>query len=348
MQNAECDSTELVEVRKQNEVKTNVGRGSPRQLPVWRGKTTPYIRVPVLLGVLRVSVLNPCLSIREAASGKTWRLMVPLIALSLAGCTLHPPGESDERDTASQLGKPFEKRIQSREVRPLPANPTQDQIVEFALLNNADLEQKYWAWRAAIEQIPQDGTQSATLNIAGGTTITRGHTSWSSSTLTFGNDPMTDIKWPGKLDAAAKQSLENARAAGRRFRKAKYDLRNKILSAYYDYALTAELIRLEQANRQLLELTASTTEARNRVGSAGQEDVLKAGDEVDMSENGIASMRAQLPGQRAMLNALLGRASDAPLPVPSELPPTRTLAYADSDLIHLAVKNNPELDRAGR
>jgi len=261
----------------------------------------------------------------------------------LVSCTAHPPGEREERDAALRAGQPFAKRMEDRQMPPLPANPTPDQLVEYALINNAELEQRYWEWRSAIEQIPQDGTQTATLNVAAGTSITNGRASWGSSTVTLANDPMTDIKWPGKLDAAARQTLENAKAAGQRFLKAKYELRNKVLSAYYDYALNAELIRLEQNNRQLLQTTAAGTEARNRSGSSGQQDVLKAINEVDISGNDIASMESQLPSQRAAINAMLSRPADAPLPAPAELPPARSLAYGDAELVELAAKQNPEL-----
>jgi outer membrane protein TolC len=263
--------------------------------------------------------------------------------IGLAGCTVHPPGEREERDAALQAGKPFEKRMEDRNIPPLPENPTPDQILQYALLSNAELEQHYWEWRSAIEQIPQDGTQTTTLNIAAGASITNGRTSWGSSTVALSNDPMTDIKWPAKLDAAAKQTLENAKAAGQRFIRAKYDLRTKVLNAYYDYALNAELIRLEQSNRQLLRTTATVTRSRNRAGSSGQQDVLKANNEVDLSDNEIASMQSQLPTQRAAINALLSRPADAPLPVPAELPPARPLAYGDGELIELAAKQNPEL-----
>ncbi len=271
------------------------------------------------------------------------RLAIAALLIGLPACTIHPPGEREERDAAAQSGKPFEKRMENRQIAPLPQNPTPDQVVEYALLNNAELEQHYWEWRSAIEQIPQDGTQSATLNIAAGTNITNGRTSWDNTTLTLAKDPMTDIKWPGKLDAAAKQTLQNAKATGQRFLKAKYDLRNKVLSAYYDYALNAELIRLEQSNEQLLQTTATVTQAQNRAGGSSQQDVLKAANEIDLSRNDIAQMQSQLPAQRATLNALLSRAADAPLPNPTDLPPTRAITYADADLIDLAAKQNPEL-----
>ena len=271
------------------------------------------------------------------------RLVTIVLLVGLASCTVHPPGEREERATAVQMGKPFEKRIEVRQIQPLPENPTPDQLVEYALLSNAELEQHYWEWRSAIEQIPQDGTQTSSLNAAVGTSITKGRTSWGNSTLALSNDPMTDIKWPDKLDAAAKQALENARAAGHRFIKAKYDLRNKVLSAYDDYALNAELIRLEQSNQQLLRTTAMVTEARNRAGSSGQQEVLKASNEVDVSGNDIANRESQLPSQRAAINALLSRPADAPLPVPAELPPSRTVVYGDEQLVELAAKQNPEL-----
>jgi outer membrane protein TolC len=242
-----------------------------------------------------------------------------------------------------QSGKPFQKPFEVRQVPPLPDNPTPDQLVRYALITNAELEQRYWEWRSAIEQIPQDGTQATTLNLAAGSTISNGRTSWANSTLALSNDPMTNIKWPGTLDAAARQSLENARAAGRRFIKAKFDLRNKLLSAYDDYALNAQLIRLEQSNQQLLKTTATVTQAQNRAGNAGQQDVLKAKNEVDMSGNEIANMQSQLPAERAAINALLSRPADAPLPLPVDLSPARSLAYSDGELVDLAAKQNPEL-----
>jgi outer membrane protein, heavy metal efflux system len=263
--------------------------------------------------------------------------------IALAGCTVHPPGERDQRDAASQAGKPYAEPIDTRQAPQFPKNPTPDQLVEYALLTNADLEQRYWEWQSAIEQIPQDGTQPATLSFSAGTALTRGHASWSSTTVGLSNDPMSDIKWPSKLDASAKQTLENARAAGRRFFKAKYELRDKVLAAYYDYALNAQLIRLEEGNQQLLKTTVAITEARSRAGSSGLEDVLKAQNDLDMSGNEIANMESQLAGRRATVNALLNRPADAPLPTPTDLPAPRPIAYTDTQLVALAAKQNPEL-----
>lgn len=269
--------------------------------------------------------------------------MTLFLFVAIAGCTAHPQGEQAERNAALHAGKPFEKPASERTAPPLPENPTADDLVRYALLTNADLEQRYWDWRSAIEQIPQDGTQPTNLAISAGTTLNNGNLSRDRTTLAAFNDPMADIVWPEKISVAAKRALENARAAGLRFQKAKFDVRNKILGAYYDYALTAELIRQEEANAELLQTTAMVIEARNRAGSAGQQDLLKARNELDISRNNIANMKSQLPSLRAALNALLNRDAESSLPIPAQLPTTRPVVYSDEELLALAAKQNPEL-----
>ena len=265
------------------------------------------------------------------------------------GCTAHPPGESDERKAALAAGKPFEGRFDQRNIPPLSVDPSLEDLVRYALLSNAELEQKYWEWRSAIEQIPQDGTQATNLALSINQGFSRGSTGIDRTTLSGGNDPMTDIVLPAKLSTAARRALENARASGFRFRKAQLDLRSKVISAYCDYALTAELIRLEQSNGQLLKTTANVVEARNRAGGAGQQDLLKALTEVDLSANEVSAMQAQLPGQSAVVNALLGRPSWAELPIPAQLPPSKPFAYTDEKVRALAeAQDSPEQSAMAR
>jgi len=270
-----------------------------------------------------------------------WASLVLLA--SLAGCTVHPPGEREERAAALRAGKPFESRTDNRALSPLSASPTTDEMVRYALLANADLEQKYWEWRSAIEQIRQDGTQPTNLVLFAGVPITNGSTAFDRTTVTVANDPMADILWPDKPTTAARRALDIARAAGARFLKARYEVRRKVLNAYFDYALTAELIRLEQRNAELLQITVTATEARNRAGAAAQQDVLKAANELDLSRNEIANLHAHLPAQRAMLNSLLNRSPDAAIPLPDQLPARRPVPHTDSELLALAAQRNPEL-----
>jgi outer membrane protein TolC len=271
-----------------------------------------------------------------------------LISMLVAGCTVHPPGEAEERRAAIDAGRPFSSPVERREVPELPENPTPDDLVRRALLSNADLEQKYWAWRSAIEQVPQDGTQATNLALSAGLDITRGRTGQDAATLGLGNDPMADIVLPPKLSTAARRALENARAAGLRFRKAQFELRAKVLGAYADYALTAELARLEEASGALLQMTVTAVEARNRAGAAGQQELLKARNELDLSRNELAGMRARLPAEQAALNAMLDRPADAPIALPDRMPASAPLSRDDAEVLRLAAGGNPELSALAR
>ena len=220
--------------------------------------------------------------------------------------------------------------------------------MEFALAHNGALEAKFWDWKSAIEQIPQDGTEPTNLALSASLNITRGKTSPSQAVISAGNDPMTDILLPPKLSVAARRALETARAAGARFRKAGWELHAAVLSAAADYSLTAELIAIEQSNLQLLQNVAANTEVRKPRRRALQRDVLKSRIEIDLSASTLANLQSQLPGQRASLNALLGRPVEAPLsptPLPSKpLPITET----DEQLLTLAAQQNPELAALAR
>jgi outer membrane protein TolC len=264
--------------------------------------------------------------------------------IGVGGCTVHPKGEQEERHAALEAGKPFQRPIEQRSAPTLPENPTADDLVRYALLTNADLEKQYWEWCSAIEQIPQDGSQATNLAISGGTIISDGSLSRERTSLSAMNDPMQNIVLPEKLSVAAKRALANAHAVGLRFQKEKFAVRKKVLDAYYDYALTAELIRLEEANAALLQTTVTSTEARNRAGAVGQVDVIKARNELDLSRNDLANLKSQLPSQLAMLNALLNRESTASLPPPAHLPTTQPISATDDQLLELAAKQNPELN----
>jgi Cu(I)/Ag(I) efflux system membrane protein CusA/SilA len=335
---------------------TGTGADVMRRLaaPMLGGLFTSFLMelliYPIIFYVAKSIRLSPSPGTPGEGRGGSLSKLSPALVLALilvpliSGCTVHPPGEREERQAALDAGKSFTDPVPA-----LPDNATPDQLVEHALLTNADLQQKFWEWRAAIEQIPQDGTQATNLAISTNIGFFNGSTGLDRTTLSAGNDPMADIVLPAKLSAAARRALENARAAGMRFRAAQFELRSKVLSAYYDYALTGALIRLEQSNAQLLQTTATVVEARNRAGAAGQQDLLKARNEIDLSANDIANMQAQLPAQRAALNALLGREPGAALDVPSELPTAAPkLKHTDEEILALAAAQNPQLGALAR
>ncbi len=270
------------------------------------------------------------------------------LVLMAASCTVHPAGEREERVLSNEAGTIYDKLPELRQLPTLSATPTADELVTYALLSNADVETAYWQWKSALEQVPQEGTQKTNLMLTYSTMITNGTTAASMNTLGTGSDPMNNIVLPDKLRTSATVALENARAAGLRFDKARFELRSKVLSAFYDYVLTAEMMRLEKNNVELLSLIAQVTQSRIGFGGGTQQDMLRADNELDMAKNELATQQAKLPQEQAQLNALLDRSPDAPLDPPAALPAPRDIPGDGADLLALAAQNNPELQALAR
>ncbi len=270
-------------------------------------------------------------------------LVAGALAVSLGACTVHPQGEKLERAKVEQVGAVYERPDEKREVGVIGPEATPEEMVTYALLTNAEVEEKYWEWRAALEQVPQEGTQKTNLSLSLSSMIENGGTAWKMTNVGAGNDAMNNLVLPSKLKTAAEVALENARAAGLRFDRARYELRAKVLAAYYDYALTAELARLEEENEKLLELTAKMVRLRIGTGASMQQDLLKTESAQEASENEVAGLLAKMEGERVALNVLLNREAGTEIAVPARLPEWREISENDAELLRDAGEGNPEI-----
>ncbi len=268
-----------------------------------------------------------------------------LSALAFSGCAFHPAGEKEEREKLENIGRPYAERA---EPPALPEAPGPEDYLRHAFLNNADLEARYWDWRAAVEQIPQDASLPNaavpfSYMFSGGNMK-----AWDRATLGVTNDPMTNIPFPSKLATAGRRALEAARAAGLRFEEAKFLLQSQVLSTYYDLALLAESIRIQEENLALLRSINGQAAVRVQSGASTQQDLLKSQTELDLAGNELANLRSQVPGLTARMNALLGRPAGAPVPLPPALPAPRPLPVSDGELIRLGSERSPELAALAR
>jgi cobalt-zinc-cadmium efflux system outer membrane protein len=262
-------------------------------------------------------------------------LAMTLIA-GLTSCAIHPRGEREERELAR-------KAYVKTEPQPLAADASLEQILERAYRANADLERLYWEWIAALEAIPQEASPGTNLALSVESMFEDGKTSLRQTTLGVGNDPMSNLPWPGKLSTAGARALENARAAGFRFQAGKLELRAGVLGAYYAYALLAETLRLKQREASLLEVAADASEGPVRAGTASAGQLLTAQNQRDLAINDLENLKARVPGSLAGLNALLGREAAEPLDLPRELPAARDLPYTDREILGFLAERNPEL-----
>lgn len=262
----------------------------------------------------------------------------------LAGCVLAPQGAKHELGALDRSGRPFERAFEDRGLPELPPEPTAQDILKRALLSNGEVEAAYYEWAKAVHRIEQAGGYPNTplsLNLSymlsgGGTNV------FDRMTMNIGSDPMENLAFPPKVYQAAKVALDDARAAGRRFIGAKLDVQKKILSAWAEYALLTEKIRVQEETVSLLKLISDTAVSRVQAG-APQQDLIRVETEYRLAQDELKTLESRLPQQRAVLNAMMARKPDDPLSPPKEIASERTVTADDSTLLLLASERNPEL-----
>jgi len=271
-------------------------------------------------------------------------MAVLLGALGLASCVIRPKGEPAERERAAEAGAAFARRFEERELPDLPADAGLAAMQQRAALANAEIERSYWDWRAAIERIPQESTTPTAAALSLETMVSGGMGSFlDRSSFTLSNDPMANIPWPRKLAVAGRIALDEARAAGFRFEKARLELRERVTAAWWEWSVLGERIRLKEADLAYLDVAVAAVEARVRAGAATQGELLKLRVEERLARSDLETLRSEVPGRRAELNALLSRGPDAPVAMPLAMDAARPADFADDALLARAADRNPEL-----
>ena len=266
-----------------------------------------------------------------------------LVAGSLVGgCVLAPREAKTEQSAVRAAGAPYSRPFEKRQLPDLPERPKWREVLRRALLANGELEAAYFEWAASVARIDQAGGYPNTALSLDFEQMIEGGTFVGDTTVTVGADPMESLAFPPKIYQAGKVATDDARAAGKRFQAKKLDVQRQVLSAWVDYALLAERLRIQQQNLTLLKLINDTAVARVQAG-AQQQDLLRAEVEYRRAENELRGMEAEQPQTRAMLDAMLGRAPDAALAPPDQLPAPRDVPVDDAQLLALAAENNPEL-----
>jgi cobalt-zinc-cadmium efflux system outer membrane protein len=164
-------------------------------------------------------------------------------------------------------------------------------------------------------------------------------------------DPMTMnqvqlmqmLPWPGKLGAARTAARHSAAAAGADADEQQRMLAARVRMAYYDVAYADRAIDVMRRTQELLRQFLEVSTAMYAVGSAVQQDVLRAQVEVARMGEEITRMGQERVAGAARLNALLGREAVAPVAA-LELPdvPEQDLPPVDS-LVARALTGRPAL-----
>lgn len=272
------------------------------------------------------------------------------LASIVTACSLAPRATKAERARAEAAGVAWEGPRAERRLPELPAAPDWRDVVGRALVANGELEAAYREWQAALARIDAAAAYPNTNVSVGFEYLVSGQglSAWDRTTLEFGFDPMQNLAFPTKVLAAGEIALAEARAAGERFAAARFALKRRVLTTWWDYALAAERVRLAEETLALARLGAATARAGTGAGG-GVADALGAEAALLEADADLARLEAERTGLRAALNALVLRPAAAPLEPPATLPPPRPLP-ADAAL---STQANPMLralahDVAGR
>jgi cobalt-zinc-cadmium efflux system outer membrane protein len=262
----------------------------------------------------------------------------------LTSCVLAPAGYDDERERAVSAGERYQEPPEKRELPALGSQPTWRDVLERAFLANGDLEAAYFEWRAAVERVeiaagwPNTSLMPSFSYLFSSDSLK----AWDRTTVNLAFDASENLELPVKTRKAADVALAGARAAGERFREAKFELQRRVLDAWLALALAEEQMRIVRTDLELLRVVAATAAPRVQAGGP-QQDLVRAEIEVRQAEDRMLNVAAEASAMRAMLNGMLARGPDAPLEIGEDLPEPRPVPPDDVVILAVGVHRNPHL-----
>jgi len=241
-------------------------------------------------------------------------------------------GARDDRDQISQFLKVGGDKFPTP---PLGPNPSISAVLEFAMLNNPEVQAAYFDWASSVDRI----------------TVER---SLPDPQLMFEADIqrmvmsampglMIDLPGPGKLRAAGKIETAASRMRYYQFEQSVLKTAMSVKKALYDLWLLDEKLVINEETKSLLSDIERLASSQNEVGKASLQDVLRAQIEQDTLRTEIENLRDSRQSLLAQYGAALGilpGASVPGVPVKARVEPENATAGA---ILEQALLRNPRL-----
>ncbi|TVP76130.1 MAG: TolC family protein [Puniceicoccaceae bacterium] len=217
-----------------------------------------------------------------------------------------------------------------------PGLESMDGLVRAAYAHNPELESAYARWQASLARVPQMEAWPDPM-LGYGYFIQRMETR-----QVFRVEQM--FPGYGQRSARADAAQADAVVAAEQLEATAARIREQILQAGADYLFARRAASLVGENLELLEQLEAVANRRYRTGEASQADVLRLESEVATLRTERESWQEREAPLRARVNALIGRASSAPLPQDLRLPEWQDSSPAAESSTSWA--NNPDLRTA--
>ncbi len=215
-----------------------------------------------------------------------------------------------------------------------------DIVTRYALEHSPAVRTAYFAWKAASERIVQQRAYENPMVTyspdTGNTSETR------AGALGHGVAISQAIPFPGKLTVRGRIADQEAQAARERLAAVIQEISRQVRARYADYYLAYRSLDINADTTELVRQFAAIADALYRVGTAAQQDVILAQEQLSR----LAAERVIFDGDRATalgsLNALLDRPPRAPVGSPQGLHTDEIPAVLES-LVEIANSARPEL-----
>ncbi|MBI2756725.1 MAG: TolC family protein [Chloroflexi bacterium] len=265
----------------------------------------------------------------------------------VAGCALVPDGTDEERANLRAAGALYDQPLEQRTLPDLPASPTWQEVLRRAFLANGDLEASYFEWKAAVQRV-EIASAYPNSNLEFGYSYmfsAEKMKAFDRQTFSLGFDPSMNFLIPTKVRQQGRVALDDARAAGERFRAAKFDTQRRVLSLWAELRMLESRRQVQHEQVRLNRLSIDAVRARAQAGGV-QRDLLRAEASLRTQENGLRNTESELSATRAILNGLLVR--DPAVAIDTTGDSARTIAATDDQILAAAVELNPEIAAIAR
>jgi len=225
-----------------------------------------------------------------------------------------------------------------RERPPLPtlrAESGLGEFLQFALLNQPQVEAAYYDWAASVQRITVERSlPDPRLTFS---------TDIASMVMSLMPGLMMDLPGPGKRGAAANVATAESEAKYFAFESSALRAAFGFKKAYYELYFIDGKIRVNQETLRLVGEVETLARAQNEVGKVTLQDVLRAQIEQERLTSEIANLEDSRNPLLAQFKGALGlKADDAAPPVPRSFEST-PLDLTSEKLLATALARNPRL-----
>lgn len=257
-------------------------------------------------------------------------------SLLFVGCKgIATQSERKARRDLQSVGESFRPQNKRPALPTLQTNASLSNFLQFAVLNNPEVEAAYYDWAASVQRI----------------TVER---SLPDPRLTFESDIadmvmtlmpglMVDIPGPGKLKWAANVAAAESEARYFVFESAMLKTAFALKKAYYELHFLEAKVGVNRETLRLVGEIEKFARTQNEVGKATLQDVLRAQIEQERLSTEIVNLEDSRHPLLAQFKAALGlEASDTAPPVPQNFEST-PLDLSFDQLFATALGRNPRL-----